>query len=222
MRRACLDPSFRWRCAVCLRTANNARALEQFPCLTRGRATPAAIHRLTQCGPYIYCRRCGAYSGVRTKLLKKDCVLPEHPTTVRNHVRVIESLGNRRHPRSGVLVATQLQGPKPIHLIDEWRLLQDHEATLSASGPPDRNEAVHQGCAHLAQTADEDESPFGLPSIDEFMPEQASHPQPDFGPTAVPPPSLPPWTPDQLRRASVRKQFILSSEAAILDDLARL
>ena len=98
-----------------------------------------------QCGPYIYCRRCGAYSGVRTELLKKDCVLPEHPTTVRNHVRVIESLGNRRHPRSGVLVATELQGPKPIHLIDEWRLLQDYEATLSATETLERGEAAFCG-----------------------------------------------------------------------------
>ena len=126
---------------------------------------------------------------MRTELLKKDCVLPEHPTTVRNHLRVIESLGKRRHPRSGVFVATELQGPRPVHLIDEWRLLQDCAASSSVSGAPARDEACGPGVAQSPQAEGDDEVPFGLSSIDEFMPEQAPFVQPEISPGIEQPPS---------------------------------
>ena len=102
---------------------------------------PAAVHRLSQCGPLIHCRRCGAYSGARTELLRGDCVFPDHPTTVRNHKRVIQSLGERRHPRIGVLVALESEGPRPVHLIDEWRLLQEYQASRTVEVPHSPEEA---------------------------------------------------------------------------------
>ena len=47
--RACLDPALRWRCAICLKTANTAAALAKVECIDLGEQyTPAQKHDLWQ------------------------------------------------------------------------------------------------------------------------------------------------------------------------------
>ena len=76
--RACLDPSMRWRCALCLRTANTAAALAKVECISAERHTytPAQKHDLWQStyfrGHFVYCRLCGLYSNIKTQLLKSE------------------------------------------------------------------------------------------------------------------------------------------------------
>ena len=55
------------RCMWCHRRAQDGDSLDRFPC----RHAPA--HVLWQAGPLIMCRRCGAYSDMRTRDLGRQC-----------------------------------------------------------------------------------------------------------------------------------------------------
>ena len=66
---------------------------------------------------------------------------------MRNHKRVIQCLGERRHPRTGVLVAIEGEGLRPVLLIDEWRLLQEFEVSrlLEPAHAPEKSQELHGG-----------------------------------------------------------------------------
>ena len=67
----------------------------------------------------------------------------------------------------GVLVATETDGPRPVHLVDEWRLLQDYEATRG-EGPQPSVEEAQELLGKPAESSRADVSSSVAPAAEEF------------------------------------------------------
>ena len=106
------DPVFdagfkRWRCTRCFSSAETRQVLNKFPCVEFD--TKFVKHSTWLAGPFVFCIRCGAYSELRSIILRKSCGGGPMTYTAR---RNRENLKHGRHPVSGAHVGE----PRPFVL----------------------------------------------------------------------------------------------------------
>ena len=80
-------------------------------------------HRLFAAGDCVFCTKCGAYSMVRSKGLRKAC--KGHVANVTDSLR-LRRLREGRHP----LHAHYVGAPAPVYFRQEWALLNSFDASV--------------------------------------------------------------------------------------------
>ena len=117
----CLEHAGRWRCIVCLSSAECLMVLGRWPCLSDDSVHVA--HCLWQAWQITFCIRCGYYSESRTRNLRKRCCPP-----TASRVRRLELMVEGRHPTKRFFVGK----PKPLHLVGEWAALESARLPLES------------------------------------------------------------------------------------------
>ena len=69
--RACLDNGLRWRCILCLSSAEDLKTGRTIKCLDKHEMN--MTHKLLTVGPLTFCDRCGLYSALRCRGLRGAC-----------------------------------------------------------------------------------------------------------------------------------------------------
>ena len=112
----CLEKLNRWRCLMCMSSAESLAALRRWPCLDQCEERVVQKHALMQTGDITFCRLCGFYSASRTRGLRQPCV----PITSSSRADRLAQLLAGRHPTKRFLVGK----PRSLPLCGEWMMLQ--------------------------------------------------------------------------------------------------
>ena len=115
--RVVLDKGMRWRCLLCLSSAESLKEIRRWQCVKTAGQTNST-HRLQQAGEFVFCVSCGYYSNQRCRSLAFACTPPGPKDFSRK--RRLELLIAGRHPTKrfhiGKVVAFDARA--------EWQLLR--------------------------------------------------------------------------------------------------
>ena len=113
--RPCLEAgSLRWRCVLCLRSAESVQGLRRTQCSATFPTTGVLRkHALWQAGYLTFCRKCSCFSTKRTYGLKTACLGAVPPHSV--YRQRLDRMMVGRHPLSNILMGS----PGPVNLVQE-------------------------------------------------------------------------------------------------------
>ena len=126
----CLEKLGRWRCTLCMSSAETLSVLRRWPCIDQDEGQTLQSHKLMQAGDVTFCRVCGYYSGGRTRGLRERC----SPITSSSRADRLALLLNGRHPTKYFLIGK----PRSLPLYGEWMKLHNlKEGQYSANDSED-------------------------------------------------------------------------------------